>query len=75
MSAIDSAVEAYLVIICAGKPMGYETTEEFADRVGVNMNTVRVWERRGLLKTLHIGRDRFIKKGTQRPTRAYNRRA
>lgn len=56
-----------IVAVANGRVMGYETTEEYAKRCNVRPGTVRVWERRGKIKTIHIGRDRWIKASTPKP--------
>ena len=57
------------VTIDNGKILGYETAEEFANRIGVNESTIRVWVKRGKIETLKIGNIHFVKIGTEKPQR------
>lgn len=53
--------------VCDGKLVGYETTTEFAKRLGVPPATVRNWIKRGKLDIFQIERLHWVKEGTPWP--------
>lgn len=53
------------VEIIDGKVVGYLTTEEFANRIGKKPQTIRKLICEGKIPTLKVGRQRFIKEGTE----------
>lgn len=58
------------VIIENGRPVGYLTAAEFAQKCGVAHATIRAWMKRGKLKTvLKIGSDLWISEEEVRPER------
>lgn len=58
------------VTIENGRPVGYLTSAEFAQKCGVADATIRVWMKRGKLKTvLKIGNDLWISEEEVRPER------
>ena len=58
-----------IIEIQNGRPVGYETVAEFAKRVKVDRDTIRVWVKHGKINTLKIGNDHWIKEGTEKPVR------
>lgn len=56
-----------MVSIVDGRVEGYETLSEYAKRIDVAEVTARVWVRRNKIETLLIGRDRWVKIGTEKP--------
>ena len=59
---------AITVEIENGKIKGYETTKEFAQRLGVDQVVVRQWIYTGKLKVLKVGNTSWVENGTKRPT-------
>ena len=59
MGLIGKAVQ-----IVNGRPLGYLTTKEFGEQMGVTDICVRTWIKRGKLKALKIGSDNWIREGT-----------
>lgn len=58
------------VTIENGRPVGYLTSAEYAQKCGVADATIRVWMKRGKLKTvLKIGNDLWISEEEARPER------
>lgn len=56
-----------IVTLINGKPRGYLSSKEFAESVGVQQTTVRIWIRREKLEAIKVGNEWFIRIGTPRP--------
>lgn len=62
-------MEGECVVIYKGHPIGYLSSAQFAKKVGVNKNTIRVWIRRNKIESLKIGNEHWIKGDTKYPER------
>ena len=56
MRLIGKAVQ-----IVNARPLGYLTTKEFGEQMGVTDICIRAWIKRGKLKALKIGSDNWIR--------------
>ena len=50
-----------------GTIVGYLPASEIAKEWGVENSTIRVWIKRGKLKSLKIGNEHYIKQNTEKP--------
>lgn len=52
-----------------GRIVGYITSKELAEKLGVTVSAIRVWVRRGKLEALKVGDELWFKEDTEYPKR------